>query len=101
MQELNQLILKEINPEYSLEGLILKLKLQYFLHLDEKSQLTGKDPDAGKDWELEDKGLTEGEMVGWRHRLSGHKFEQTQGDGEGQGNLACYSPWGLGESDII
>ena len=68
---------------------------------DEKSQLTGKDPDAGKDWELEDKGLTEGEMVGWSHRLNGHKFEQTQGDGEGQENLACYSPWGLGESDII
>ena len=57
----NQSILKEINPEYSLEGLMLKLKLQYFGHL------TGKDSDAGRDWGQEEKGTTEDEMAGWHH----------------------------------
>ena len=78
----NQLILKEINPEYSLEGLILKLKIQYFGYLIE--ELTHwKDSEAGKDWGQEDKGTTEDETVGWHHWLSGHKFEQTLGDSEG------------------
>ena len=72
----NQSILKEINPEYSLEGLMLKLKLQYFSQL---SQLTGKDPDAGKDWRREEKGTTEDEMVGWCHQVDGHEFEQALG----------------------
>ena len=63
-----------------------------------KSQLTGKDPDSGKDWGQEEKGVTEEEMVGWHHWLSGHEFEQTQGDSEGQGSLVCYSPWGGKES---
>ena len=49
---------------------------------DVKSWFTGKDPDAGKDWEKEEKGMTEAEMVGWHHRLNGHEFEQTQGDSE-------------------
>ena len=89
----NQPILKEINPEYSLEGLMLKLKLQYFVHLS--TELT----DAGKDWRQEEKGSTEDKMVGWHHRFSGHEFEQTPGDGEGQGSLVCYSPWGCKESD--
>ena len=70
----NQSILKEISPEYSLEWLMLKLKLQYFAP-DVKSQLIGKDPDAGKDWKLEKKGLTEDEVVGWHHWLNGHEFE--------------------------
>ena len=61
---------------------------------DMKSQLVGKDPDAGKDWEQEEKGMTEDEMVGRHHRLNVHGLEQTQGDSEGQGNLACCSPWG-------
>ena len=60
---------------------------------DEKSQLIGKDPDAGKDWGQEEK-ETEDEMVGWHHQLSGYEFEQTPGDGEGQGSLVCCSPWG-------
>jgi len=85
----NQSILKEISPEYSLEGLMLKLKLQYFGHLMRKSQLIRKDPDAGKDWKQEEKGMTEDEMVGWHHWLNGHEFEQIQGDGEGQESLAC------------
>ena len=58
-----------------------------------KSQLIGKDPDARKDCRQEEKGMTEVEMVGWHHRLSGHKLEQTLGDSEGEGNLACCSPW--------
>ena len=56
---------------------------------DAKSWLIGKDPDDGKDWGHEEKGSTEDEMIGWHHQLSGHEFEQTQGDGEGQGSLAC------------
>ena len=55
---------------------------------------------AGKDWGQEEKGATEEEMVGWRHRPSGHGFEQTPGDGEGQRSLACCSPWGRKESDM-
>ena len=64
-----------------------------------KSLLIGKDPDAGKDWRQEEKGATEDEMVGWHHWLNGHEFQQTLGDVEGQGSLACYSPWGCKESD--
>ena len=56
-----------------------------------KSWLIGKDSDAGRDWGQEEKGMTEDEMVGWHHRLSGHEFEQSLGDGEGQGSLMCYS----------
>ena len=63
----NQSILKEISPEYSLEGLMLKLKLQYFGPPDEKNQLIGKDPDAGKDRREEEKGTTKDEIVGWSH----------------------------------
>ena len=63
-----------------------------------KSQLVGKDPDAGKDCGQE-KGATEDEMVRWHHQLNGHEFEQAQGDGEGQGSLACCSPWGHKELD--
>ena len=58
------------------------------------SQFTGKDPDAGKDWGQEEKGVTEDEMVGWHHGLNGHEFEQTLGNREGQGSLMCCSPWG-------
>ena len=60
---------------------------------DGMRQLIGKDLDAGKDWEQEEKGVTENETVGWHHWLNGHEFEQTQGDSEGQGRLACYSSW--------
>ena len=69
-------ILKEINPDYSLEGLMLKLKLQYFWPPDAKNWLTGKDPDAGKDRRQEEKGMTEDEMVGWHHWLNGLVLEQ-------------------------
>ena len=68
----NQSILKEISPECSLEGLMLKLKLW---PPDGKSWLIWKDPDAGNDWRWEEKGMAEDDMVGWRHRLNGHEFE--------------------------
>ena len=60
---------------------------------DEKNQLIGKDPDAGKDWGQEEKRVTRGKMVGWNHWLNRHEFEQAPGDSEGQGSLACCSPW--------
>ena len=59
---------------------------------DVKNQLIWKDPDAGKDWGQEEKGMTEDEMVGWHHRLDGHEFAQAPGVGDGQGSLACSSP---------
>ena len=66
----NQLILKEINPEYSLERLMLKLK-PILWPPDAKSQLTGKDPDTGKDRRQEEKGMTEDKMVGWHCQVNG------------------------------
>ena len=62
-----------------------------------KSRLIGKDPDAGKDCRQEEKGATEDEMVGWHPRLNGHEFEQTPGDGDGQGSLSC---WGRKETRL-
>ena len=66
---------------------------------DVKSQLTGKDPDAGKDGRQE-KWATEAGMVGWHQRLSGHEFEQAPGTGDGQRSLGYCSPWGCKESDM-
>ena len=66
---------------------------------DEKNWLIGKDSDVWKDGRQEEKGTTEDEMVGWHHRLDGHEFEQAPGVGDGQGSLACYSPWGCKESE--
>ena len=82
----SQSILKEINPEYSLEGLILKLKLQYFGHLMQRAN--SKTLMLGK---IEGK-TTEDEMVGWHHQLNGHEFEQTLEDNKGEGRLACCRP---------
>ena len=95
----NQFILKEISPGCSLEGLMLKLKLQYFGHLMQRADSFGKDPDAGKDWGQEEKGTTEDEMVGWYHWLNGHGFGWTPGVGDRQGGLVCCGSWGLKESD--
>ena len=67
---------------------------------DVKSWLIGKDPDSGRDWGQEEKGMTEDEMIGWHHWLNGHEFQQTPGDSEGQGSLACCSPWGHKELDM-
>ena len=93
----NQSILKGISPEYSLEGLMLKLKLQYSGHLMRRTDSLEKTLMLGK---------TEGgkrgrqdEMVGWHHRLNGHELEYTPGVGDGQGGLVCCSPWGHKEWD--
>ena len=70
----NQSILKEISPGSSLEGMMLKLKLQYFGHLMRRVESLEK-TDSGRDWGQEEKGMTEDEMAGWHHRLDGHEFE--------------------------
>ena len=88
-------ILKEINPEYSLEGLMLKLKLRYFGHLMWKE----KDLDAGKDQRQTKEEAAQEEMVRQHHWLNGHEFEETPGNSEGQGSLVCCSPWICKESD--
>ena len=93
-------ILKEINPEYSLEGLILKLKLQYSGHLMQRANSLEKTLMLGK-IEGRRRGGKQDEMVEWYHRLNGHEFEQTPGDHEEQGSLVCCNSWGRKESDII
>ena len=95
----NQSILKDISPEYSLEGLMFKLKLPILWLPDVKSWLIGKDLAAGKDW-AQEKGTTEDEMAGWHHQLDGHEFEWTPWVGDGQGGLACCNSWGRKESDM-
>ena len=97
----NQSILKEIRPEYSLEGLMLKLMLQYFkaTWCEELTHL--KRPWCWERLGQGEKGTTEDEMVGWHHWLNGYEFEQAPGVGEGQGGLACCSPWGCKESEAI
>ena len=96
----NQSIWKEISPGCSLEGMMLKLKLQYFGYLMRKSLLIGKDSDAGRDWGQEEKGMTEDEMAGWHHWLDGRESQWTPGVGDGQGGLACCNSWGHKESDM-
>ena len=89
----NQSILKEISPGCSLEGMMLKLKLQYFGHLMWRVDSLGK-TDAGRDWGQEEKGMTKDEMAGWHHWLYGCEFGWTPGVGDGQGGLACCNSWG-------
>ena len=72
------------------------LKSQYFGHLMQRADSLEKTP---KDRGQEEKGMIEDEMVGWHHQLNGHESEQTLGDGKGQRNLACCSPWGHEELD--
>ena len=95
----NQSILKEISPGISLEGLMLKMKLQYLCLLHAKSWLIGKDSDSGREWGQEAQGTTEDEMAGWHHWLDAHEFGWNPGVG-GQGGLACWDSWGLKESDM-
>ena len=87
----SQSILKENNPEYSFTGRT-EAKAPILWPPDVKSQLNGKDPDAGKDWGQEKKWATEDEMAGWHYQVNGHEFKQTPGDSEGQGSLVCCSP---------
>ena len=96
-KEIQPAILKEISPEYSLAGLMLKLKLQYFGHLIQTANLLEKTLLLRKIKGRRRRGQQR--MVGWHHRLNGHGFEQTPGDSEGQGCLTCYSPWGCKELD--
>ena len=96
----NQSILKEINPEYLLEGLMLKLKLQYFGHLMRRAGSLEKTLMLGKILRQEKKGTTEDKMVGWHYQFNGREFQQTPGDSEGEGSLVCCSPWGHKESDM-
>ena len=94
----NQSILKEISPRCSLEGLILKLKLQYFGHLIQRVDSLEKTLMVGRIGGQE-KGTTEYEMAGWHHWLNGHEFGWTPGVGDGQRGLACCNSWGHKESD--
>ena len=96
---------RKISPGISLEGMMLKVKLQYFGHLMWRVDSLEK-TDAGRDWGQEKKGTTEDEMAGWHHRLNGREFEwwtgksvHQPGVGDGQGSLACCDSWGRKESD--
>ena len=92
-------ILKEISPEISLEGMMLKAETPVLWPPHAKSWLIGKDSDPGRDWGQEEKGTTEDEMAGWHHWLDGRESQWTPGDGDGQGGLACCNSWGGKESD--
>ena len=94
-----QSILKEISPEYSLEGLMPKLKLQYFGHLMQRTDSFEKTLMLGRIEGKRRRGQQD-ETVGWHHQLNGHEFEQAPGDGDGQGSLVCCSPWGLKGLDM-
>ena len=94
----NQSILKELSPGISLEGMMLKLKLQYFGHLMRRVDSLEK-THAGRDWGQEEKGTTEDEMAGWHHWLDGRESEWTPGVGDGQRGLVCCDSWGRKESD--
>ena len=93
----NQSILKEISPEYSLEGLMAEDEDPILWSPDVKNWVIGKDPDAGEDCRQEEKGTTEDEMVGWHHRLDGHEFGKLVIDSEA---WQCCSPWGLKELEM-
>ena len=79
---------------------MLKLKLQYFGHVMQRTDSLEKTLMLEKIWRREEKGMTEDEMVGWHHRLDGHEFQQAPGVSDGLGGLACYSPWVRKESDL-
>ena len=93
----NWSILNDINPEYPLEGLMLKLKLQYFSHLMWRTDSLEKTLMLGK---IEDRRRKGWQRMRWHHQLNGHELEQAPGVGDGQGGLACCVPWGHKESDM-
>ena len=98
LKEIQPVNPKEINPGISLEGMMLKLKLQYFGHLTRRADSL-EDSDARRDWGQEEKGTTEDEMAGWHHWLDGREFGWTPGVDDGEGGLACCDSWGRKESD--
>ena len=103
----NQSILREMNPEYTLEYHVQQFigrtdaetEVPVFWSSDVSSQLIGKVPDTRKDWGQKEKRTLVDKMAGWQHQCNGHEFGQTSGNGEGQGGLACCSPWGRQEVD--
>ena len=97
-KEIKPSILKEISPEYSLDGLMLKLKLQYFGHLMQRTDPLEKTLMLGK---IEDRRRSRQQKMRWLDGRSGQEFEQAPGVGDGQGSLACCSPWGHKESNEI
>ena len=97
----NQSILKEINPDYSLEGLMLKLKLQYFGYLMRRANSLEKTQMLGKMEGRRKRGQQRMRWSGSHHWLNGHEFEQATGDGEGHRSLVSCSPWGRKQSDQL
>ena len=91
----NQFILKEISP-----GTDVEAETPILWPCDAKNWPIWKDPDAGKDWRQEERGMAEDEMVEWHHQRDGHEFEWTPGVGDGQGSLLCCSSWGQKELDM-
>ena len=96
--------LQPVNPKGNQFWIFIKMtdaeaEAPMLWQLDVKSQFIGRDLDVGKDWGQEEKRVTEDEMVGWHHQLHGHELEQTLGDSQGQGSLACCSPWDHKELD--
>ena len=99
---LGSMEIKPVNPKGNQPWILIgraDAEAPIFWPPDVKSWLIGKDPDSGKDWGQEEKRAAEDEMVGWHHRLDGHELGWTPGDGEGQGGLACCSPWGCKKLD--
>ena len=92
-------VIRSILSWFILEGMMLKLKLQYFGLLIRRVDSL-ENSNAGRDWGQEEKGTTEDEMAGWHHWLNGRESQWTQGDGDGQGGLACCDSWGRKESDM-
>ena len=97
--------IKPVNPKGNqswilIERIAAEAEAPIFWPPDAKNQLIRKDPNTGKDWRHEGKGMTEEEMSGWHHWLDGHESEEAPGNDGGQGSLACCSPWGHKESDI-
>ena len=100
---LNSKGIKPVNPKESQSWIFIgrtdaEAEAPVLWPPDAKSWVIGKDPEAGKDWGQDKKGISKDEMVGWYHWLNEDEFEQTPGDGEGQGSLMC--PWGHKESDM-
>ena len=96
--------IKPVNPKGSQPWIVIgrtDAEAPILWSPDAKSWPTGKDPDAGKDWRQEEKGMTKNEMVGWHHRLNGHGCEQQPGDGEGQGSLAFTGLQRVGHDWVI
>ena len=93
-----QSILKEINCEHSLEGLMLKLKLWYFDHLMRTADSL-EQTWSWENWGQQEKEVAEDKMDGWHHWLNGHEFKQTPGDSERQASLVCCNSWSCRESD--